>query len=716
MKQECSRPRPRLIPAIALASVSVFPAQAAWAQAGEASQLAPIVVNAPPAGDEFRAETVELGPLGPRPVLDTPYSIRSISAEMIANRQASSLNDLLKYLPSTQMQARGGADVGRPQSRGMQSSVVANNHLDGLNVVGTTAYPMEQMQRVDVVQSLAGAFYGPASPAGDFNFIQKRPTLEPLYRFTAGYGSDSLFGVHADLGGPVDAGNIVGYRLNLLHEDGEGYVSDSVQRRKLASLAVDVRPTAGLVIELNASHFEFVRKGFPGSFGYSAVNHLPQAPDPTRKGYGQAFAGLDLDTDTLSARVKYSFNENWSLTAGVLRQTADRILTFPTNAMLDNQGNYSTTVGSPAAGRFVVNSNMLHLNGHVATGVATHDLALGTSGFRWDIYSNPNARYVLGRANINSPRVFPEPAWAPTGDRYHAGRDTQQTVFLSDTVTFNPRWSTILGGSWSTMQSRSYNAAGARTGSERDDGFSSTAALIYKPTPNTSLYMSYADSLEQAGAAPLGTANQGMGLSPFRSRQWEAGAKGTFGALDASAAIFELKRPFAYTDPSDNIYKINGRQVNRGLELALGGELIHGLRLFGGATFLDPKLKDTGRPGTSNKQVVGVPRVQANILVEYDLEQVPGLTLDANLHHTGRRAADDANGQWIGSYRTLDLGARYEARIAGRKTTWRLGVNNVFDKQYWLSIFPGSNNGDGSSYSAFLGGPRELRLSVSIDL
>ncbi|MBN9342714.1 MAG: TonB-dependent receptor, partial [Comamonadaceae bacterium] len=88
----------------------------------------------------------------------------------------------------------------------------------------------------------------------------------------------------------------------------------------------------------------------------------------------------------------------------------------------------------------------------------------------------------------------------------------------------------------------------------------------------------------------------------------------------------------------------------------------------------------------------------------------------SNLHHAGRRAADDSNAQWISGYTTLDVGARYSTRVSGVATTWRLSVNNVFDKRYWLSIFPGSVNGNGASSSAFLGSPRELRLSVAVDL
>ncbi|MCV5714169.1 TonB-dependent siderophore receptor, partial [Escherichia coli] len=88
-----------------------------------------------------------------------------------------------------------------PQSRGMQGSVVANSRLDGLNIVSTTAFPVEMLERMDVLNSLTGALYGPASPAGQFNLVAKRQTEETLRKVTLGYQSRSAFTGHADLGG-----------------------------------------------------------------------------------------------------------------------------------------------------------------------------------------------------------------------------------------------------------------------------------------------------------------------------------------------------------------------------------------------------------------------------------------------------------------------------------------------------------------------------------
>lgn len=196
---------------------------------------------------------------------------------MIKNQQAKSVAELLKYSPSTQMQARGGMDVGRPQSRGMQGSVVANSRLDGLNIVSTTAFPVEMLERLDVLNSLTGALYGPASPAGQFNFVAKRPTPQPLREVTLGYQSRSAFSGHVDLGGHLDDDNTFGYRINALNEEGEGSVDDSTLRRRLLAVAFDWNIKPGTQLQLDASHYEFLQRAPPAA---SAMGRMFRCPPP----------------------------------------------------------------------------------------------------------------------------------------------------------------------------------------------------------------------------------------------------------------------------------------------------------------------------------------------------------------------------------------------------------------------------------------------------
>ena len=666
----------------------------------------------------FRPGSAEIGPFKRRALQDTPYSITVVDSRLIENQQVNSLPELLKYLPSAQMEARGGPEVGRAQTRGMQSDPVANNHLDGMNVVGTTAQPVEMMERLEVINGLTGAFYGPASPAGNFNFIQKRPTGDFLNRLTLGYSHRAAGLVHGDFGGHIGRENPVGYRVNLLKEKGEGYVPHSDINRELASAAIDVHLGANTVLELNGSYYQFEKFGFPGGFSYASSIELPDAPDPARAGYGQSFAGMSLDTTTTSARIKHDFNDRWSVTAGILQQDADRWVATVSNTLTDNLGNYSSRVSSSAPNRFAVTSNTATLNGRFETGGIGHEVVVGTTGFDWDIEvaRSPAIAHTLGSANIDDPVRFPRVPLSKAGSRRLSSNNWQQSAIIGDAITFNEQWSAMIVGSYSWIEVENFSPTGAVTGGYEDEGFSPTAALMFKPVGNITTYVAYADSLQRGDTAPAtGVSNPGEALAPYRSEQLEAGVKAKLSGFDVNVAVFRIERPFAFTDPADGLFKELGLQVNKGLELGINGEVFSGLNLYGGVTLLDPRLEDTQDRAKSGKYVVGTPKVQANLLLEYHLSTVPGLSFSTNIHHTGKRAINNLNTGWTEAYTTVDLGLRYTTQAFVRKTTFRLGVLNAFDEHYWISIFPGDINGGTAANTAFSGMPREVRLSASVE-
>lgn len=592
-----------------------------------------------------------------------------------------------------------------------------------MNIVSTTAFPVEMLERLDVLNSLTGALYGPASPAGQFNFVAKRPTEETLRKVSLGYQSRSAFTGHVDLGGHIDDDNRFGYRVNVLNQEGEGNLDDSTLRRKLLSVALDWNIQPGTQLQLDASHYEFIQKGYPGSFSYGPNIKLPSAPDPKDKNLALSTAGNDLTTDTVSTRLIHYLNDDWSVTAGVGWQQADRAMRNVSSKIINNQGDISRSLkDSTAAGRFRVLSNTATLNGHVDTGSVGHDIALSTTGYVWSLYSakGTGSSYSWDTTNMYHPSEMYEKGDGKIitgGDRYKSSVNTQQSITLGDTVTFTPKWSAMFYLSQSWIQSQNYNKSGHKTGQIDENGLSPNAALMYKITPNVMAYVSYAESLEQGGTAPTNSdvKNAGQTLDPYRSKQYEMGLKADVSGMNLGAALFRLERPFAYVDPGDNVYKEQGNQVNNGLELTASGNVWQGLNIYSGVTLLDPKLKDTVSDTTSDKRVVGVPKVQANMLAEYSLPSMPEWVYSANVHYTGKRAANDTNTAWASSYTTWDLGTRYTTKISSVPTTFRVVVNNVFDKHYWASIFPSGTDGDNGSPSAFIGSGREVRASVTFD-
>lgn len=93
--------------------------------------------------------------------------------------------------------------------------MVQNSMTDGVNVVPTTGYSAEQFDHIEVLNGLAGSLYGPANPAGLFNFVSKRGTGTPYHSLTAGGGSGLTHKLAGDFSGPPDSSDRVRYRANL---------------------------------------------------------------------------------------------------------------------------------------------------------------------------------------------------------------------------------------------------------------------------------------------------------------------------------------------------------------------------------------------------------------------------------------------------------------------------------------------------------------------
>ena len=673
-----------------------------------AASLAPEADAEPPASEK----QASLGNLGKRELINTPFSVQTMSAPLINQQQLKSVKDVFRYMPSVQ------GDGVRPQSRGMQGSVVQNSMIDGLNVVSTTEYPAEQFQQIEVLNGMAGALYGPANPAGMFNFVSKRPTDTPLHRMTVGAGTGSGGLASMDFSGPLDDQDRIKYRLNLLDEDGRGYTAGSTKRRRYAGLGLDFQVTDQTVVETNFSYYNYYDRGLPANFALAKGTQFPHAINPTDGKYGQTYAGNKDKTTTASVHIKHDFDGNWLLDVGVLRQIADRESTTITNTLTDNKGNYTSTTANSAASRFTINSYMANLTGHVDTGWLQHDLAMGVRGFVWKNY-NPvdGATTTVGHASLSNPVHFAKPDYPDFTDRYHSASTTQHAFLLSDILTFNPQWSLLLSGSENLFTVSNYGKAGHRTSDSKDNGASGAASLMYKPVDNVTLYTTWADSLQQGDTAPAGASNVGQVLSPYRSHQVEIGAKyAPVQDLLLSAALFQAKRPFAYTTESGE-FKEDGTQKNHGVELMADGHVTPNLRLFGGVTWLDAKLHDTASENADGKRIVGLPRYTANMLAVYTLPQLPDVDVDTNVHYVGRRATDNANDSWVGSYTTVDVGGGYHTKMFGSATTFRLDITNLTNRHYWTNIVPGALTGySGAGYaSAQAGAPRQAQVSMQID-
>ena len=188
--------------------------------------------------------------LAGKKVINLPYQINTVSKEIMNHQGVTGYEEAVKFFPSAQIQMRGGATVGRPQTRGFEGSVVGNSFWDGFYTISTTAIPMAMFESFQVQNGIAGSLYGAQNPVGIFSYARKRPT-ENQQTVWADYTSRANLGLGFDSSMKFDK---FGYRAAFYGSDGAKQAKDSNHQRRLASVVLEFYPTDALTFETAASY------------------------------------------------------------------------------------------------------------------------------------------------------------------------------------------------------------------------------------------------------------------------------------------------------------------------------------------------------------------------------------------------------------------------------------------------------------------------------
>ncbi|MGH8154926.1 MAG: TonB-dependent receptor [Rhodanobacteraceae bacterium] len=664
---------------------------------------------------------VSLGPLGTQSIQDTPMSVTVLPEALLVNQQVKTVNDALRNLPSVVIQDQQGLEVSRPQSRGFQGSIDQNSRMDGLNIIGTTAIPAENLGSIEVLNGLAGSLYGPETPAGVFNYVLKRPTSQPLMRLIESYDSQGIFTEQVDAGGPAGFDRNLRYRLTAVHGEGTGYANGSRTNRTLVSAALDYRLGDHTVIESNFSHYQTKVTGLAGAIVYGGGKStvLPPVLDPTTPGLGQRGAGTNLITDTGLVKLIHDFGNGWTFQVGGLYQNAARNLLGISNTLINDDGDYTVTKNFNAIPRYTIASNLAQLNGHFQWLGTENDLSIGTDGFQDARYSYHNSIAVpLGSGNLADPAVLPFKPTPPNGGRYKSGALREQALIVGDTMHFNEQWAVQAVLSSSYLHSKSFSKQGNLTNSNSADGVvSPTVSVIYTPTRALTAYATWARSVEQGDSAPAGTVNASQFLAPYHDKEYEAGLKyAVSDRLLLTADVFRLTRPLAQTIAATNVFQVVGTQRNHGAEFFAQGELTPDLSILGGVTYIDARVQGSRLPETNDKLVVGIPHVKTDASLDFHPTALHGLAFIGTVHFESRRAATTTNNSYAPSFATLDAGVRYTMPLGRHALTLRAQVINLTDRHYYSALSANNIVGSPGANTAYYGTPRTYMASVELDL
>jgi iron complex outermembrane recepter protein len=676
-----------------------------------------MIDNLPPpyAGGQV-ATGGQLGMLGNRSVMDTPFNQTSYTAKKVQDQQAKTVRDALIDDPSVRATLpQTGIAADNVSIRGLTVGSNATSYGGLYGMLPTYSIMAELAERIEVLKGPSAMLNGMqpfGALGGTINVVPKRAADEPLTQFTANYVSSSQIGGHADIARRFGADKQFGVRFNGVFRSGDSDVLWNSEQRALAALGLDFRGDHVRVAADLGYQYQNINAPTP-YLGVANGIPLPWAPNVRSNAgaqpwsyvqrkdlFGTVRAEVDM-TESITAYAAFGVHDTrYGDLLGATFLTATNFYGgATTQPQVTNSYNQNLTAEAGVRGQF-------------DTGPIAHEFALSGTTFKQD----NGIGAVIGPAYTTSfynTIVVPRPSLANPAANRTSSQEMSSLAFADTLSAADKRIQLTAGFRLQQVVSANYNAVtGKQTAGYDQSAVTPAVALIFKPWQNVSLYGNFIQGLQPGVVVPTNFRNAGEVFPPFKSTQYEAGVKVDWGRFSTTAGVFQISQPSTITNVATNTLILGGEQRNRGFELNMFGEPVEGVRLLGGLMLLDAVLTKTQGGLTDGWIAPFAPALNLNLAGEWDLPFLRGFTLNSRVIYTGAQYIDTT---WprrsLPDWTRLDVGARYTfdnmTSPTGKPIALRFNVENLLDANYWMG-------GQASTFLT-LGMPRTFRLALTTD-
>jgi catecholate siderophore receptor len=668
--------------ALAALSFAAFPATRARAQDAPV-QLPPVNVEAQQPSD-YKAEQSN-SPKYTEPLVDTPKTITVIPKEVIEERGATSLTDVLRTVPGITLGAgEGGVASGdRAFIRGFDSR--GDTFIDGARDFGVQIRDPFNLEQVEVIKGPNSAVSGRGSTGGSINLISKTARPENFAEGALTLGTDMTKRLTFDFNRAIDENTA--FRLNLVGHDQDVAGRDAVEQQRWG-----IAPTLTLGLntptQLTLSYYHFETDGIPDyGLPFDPATGKPLAVD-RENFYGlKARDFQDTQADIATVRLDHRFSDSVSLRNQFRygNTSNDYVVTPPTLTGAPADQVVRQMRSRDENTETFINQTDVTLN--FATGSIQHTVVTGIELSR-ENFTNQ------GRNNVNGPnanRFNPnpdDPSPVPVsfnGNNVDATTDTA-AAYVFDTLKFGEQWQLSGGLRFDHVESDVTSGAPAQTFDSNDNLLSYNAGLVYKPAPNGSVYVSYGISYNTS-AEFMSLNAETADLDPEKNKSYEVGTKWDLlgRQLSLTGAIFRTDKTNARVTDSLGDTVLAGETRVDGVEVGFQGNITNAWKVFGGYTYLKSEIVDDG-PAASNdgKKVPGVAPHNFSLWTTYQVAR--DWTVGGGALYTGKRYANTANTQEAESYWRFDAMAAYQLT---ESVAFRLNLLNLTDETYFDGLQSG---------------------------
>lgn len=705
----------------------------------EDTQLSPVVVTGEKGTGYVAKSAMIAGPGGTQEVnlKELPASVNVISKDLLDDRQAKVMSEAAKLDASI---GDYYAAIGYYESlyiRGFPLDAATSYRINGMSVTGEQNIAFENKERLEILKGVSAMQAGAASPGGLINYVTKRP--KEITSFTFGTGERGTTYEAVDYGTFLGETKALGIRINAANENIRPYVKDAKGERQFFSFSADAKISNKTKVEFDFEYQNKSQKSIPGLMLLGGTT-LPSVNPEINLSYYPWVLPTEIHSKNIGVKLDHELNDSLKLFASANRSEVkinDRIA-YPYGCSADASGAYGTFCSDGTYDVYDFRSDgeirkndqiQMGISGKTSISGIANTWTLGISELKrtinkgasvYGLNLGPFANNYNGQDNIYSLNATPTPSNYTTGPIYKILDHTQTSLFLYDQINLDEKAKIFLAHRLVYMKQAAYDIySGSQYDALNKTWHLPQVGASYNLSPQLTNYISYSKGVEPGTIALPDSFRNSSVMPPKRTEQYEMGSKYALNSDSLfSLAIFQMKRPneFAidYHRDQDGYYRSTfvqeGNVTNTGIETSLAFKATNRLNLLASAMYLEAKQSGASDSYQNGKQAVGIPHWKTVVFADYLLPQAEGLSIQGGWTYISSKSVLLDDSIKVPGYHKFDAGLKYLDRVGKSQATYRVFVENVFNKFYWRDVSQtfGSN-------TLYPGAPRIVRATATFD-
>ncbi len=551
----------------------------------------------------------------------------------------------------------------------------------------------------------ASTLFGRGSPGGAVNQVSKQPQMAPVTQGSISLGTDGTYRFSSDVNRPITGLDGAAIRLNVMG-DLNGTAGRAPAENRRLGFAPELAFGLGTPTRLTLDFYHQQAYDTP-DYGIPWLNGAP-APVPQKTFYGYQDADyFRTNVNIATARLEHDFNENVTI-SDQLRYGSYRRDLRVTEPLILGQGPGQDVVKPGLSLNAIVLSRHLIALGseetiidnqtnatiRVNTGPLQHAFVLGAEFARQT--SDPaRSTYPYGITTLLTPN--PGDAFTLPGTTSSVTNTVVNNfgAYLVDTISIGSHFDVIGGIRFDQFDTSFRQVVPTALTLIRDDGLPSySAALVYKPVTNASVYARYGTSFDPS-AESLSLSLATASVAPEKTTTYEVGGKWDVlnQRLSLTGSIYQIEKTNAReADPSNPTLDIlAGDYRNRGFQMGATGHLTDRWEVFAGYSYNSAIVIASPNPKELGHSPPNAPHHTFSVFSSYYLPW-HNVELGGGINYVSARTASSTPVTGTNTierapgYVTLSLMAKYPLT---QQVSLQANVTNVTNTYYNDELHPG---------------------------